>query len=587
MSKSIQWKLALIYVLLILLAMQIAGYYLLQSLEDYYLTSFSNTLSTQANLVAGFVERYLEADADKEYVHKLVTEFGRQTGFEVGVFNASGVVISGTSIETISRLAVQSQVARALAGYPAEMTRVDPRSGERYLHSVVPVGSDGRVSGAVYLVGSLEGIYGTLGDVRSILFSGTIVALLVSVFVGLALARTITSPIKEVTTKAAEMAAGRFDQRIRVRSEDEIGQLGRMFNYLTERLRQTLSDITAEKGKLEAVLKHMTDGVLAVDSAGTVVLSNRAAETLVGQEELVGTPIQEIIPEITPTLLKEAAAGGPVSRRMKVGSCSVMVHLAAMHAPDPRSAGTVLVLQDITEQERLEKMRKDFVANVSHELRTPVTSIKSYIETLLDGVAGEDPALARRFLEVVHGEVDRMARLITDLLDLSTLDHVGAARLSEIADLGDLMQEVLDKLSIHMNTKGIAVSFRRSRGVRVLGDRDRLLQVFSNVLSNAVKYTGEGGAIYISVRRERGRVVVRVKDTGIGIPKEDLPRVFERFYRVDKARSRELGGTGLGLSIAREIVISHGGDIFIDSEVGRGTEVRIELPPASSVSANS
>jgi two-component system sensor histidine kinase VicK len=234
-------------------------------------------------------------------------------------------------------------------------------------------------------------------------------------------------------------------------------------------------------------------------------------------------------------------------------------------------------LQDVTKQQRLEEMRKEFVANVSHELRTPLTTIKSYAETLLDG-AMDDSSVARQFISVINDEADRMTRLVNDLLELSRLDNKEIKWNKRPVRIDLLLREVISKMMMSARKKRLSVECEIEEKLEVFADRDKMEQVFQNVFSNAIKYTPEGGGIFVKAENIGNQVCISVKDTGIGIPKEDLPRIFERFYRVDKTRSRELGGTGLGLSIAREIVLAHDGEINILSEQGKGTEVIIKLP---------
>jgi len=588
--KSVQWRLSLIYLLMILLAMQLVGFYLLQSLERYYITGFTDTVGSQGQLLAGFMDRYLVGEAEQGFADKMLVDFGHQAGLEIAVFNTAGLMLASSgTLEAFGQKANQTDVARALAGTRSEEVRVEASTGERHLHVAVPVLSGNQVVGAVYLIGSLEEIYGTLGDVRSILFSATAVALAATAILGFGLARTITRPIKEVTSKAAMMASGDFEQAIEVRSEDEIGQLARMFNHLAFRLKETLSEISDEKAKLEAILTHMADGILALDREGRVLIANPAAARMVGvrPEKAVGKPVSEVLGGIlSEEALRETLKGSRgISQEITLRR-PVYRALRAQFAPlrneDGRLAGTVVVFQDITDQERLESLRKEFVANVSHELRTPLTTIKSYVETLLDG-AMEDRDLRSHFLEVVDEETDRMVRLVNNLLDLSTLDYEGANLEMKPFSLAGAIRDAVEALAVQSQKRRMTVSIEAPPGpLTALGDRERIQQVAMNLISNAIKFTPEEGDVKVSIHQAGDWYRVSVKDNGIGIPKEDLPRIFDRFYRVDKARSRQLGGTGLGLSIARQIVEAHGGQIEIKSEMGEGTTVTFTLRAAVS-----
>lgn len=595
--QSLQWRLVLIYLLLLLLAVEVTGGYLLQALEHYYLRGFVSAVDAQGQLVASFLERYLVPEPDREYVQRLVNQFALQSGNDIAVLGAGGELVaygSGSAVGGQPHI-LQAQVARALAGARAEAVRLNPVTEQRQLHLARPIRSGERVLGAVYIASSLESTYRVLGDLRRLLLVGTSLALAVTAGLGYLLSLSITRPIREVTSRAERMAAGDFSQRISVLSHDEIGQLGSMFNYLTSRLDRTLEEIRAEKAKLEAVLTYMAEGLLALDSEGRVVLMNPACARLLGlQEPVVGRSAGELVPgllEASPGraggastgAAAEAVAAGPVgagvppARMISREGRILHAHFAPLGL-EGGERGLLVVLRDVTEETRLQEMRRDFVANVSHELRTPLATVKGYVETLLDG-ALEDRQVCERFLHTVARETDRMTRLVQDLLLLSQLEHGQASWHMEPVDMRDPAGQALERLRPAAERKGLRLVLDAPDDLPLVeGDEAMLTQVFSNLLSNAVEFTPSGGSVTVSLRADGERLVSVVEDTGTGIPPEDLPRVFERFYRVDKGRSRELGGTGLGLSIAREIVQAHRGDISITSVPGQGTRVAFWLP---------
>ncbi len=585
MLKSIQWKMVVIYFLLILLAMEVIGVYLSQSLERYYLHSFSSSLESQAQLMAGFLERYMRQAPDGPRVDSLVQEFSRQAGLDIVIVDKMAAVI-GASTSADARKGeryIRPEITRALAGGQSKAIRTDGESGERRLHLSVPISSGGQILGAVYLTASLEKTYRTLGDIKVILLSATSLALALTSILALALARTITTPIRELTSRAARMAAGDFEERIELHSQDEIGQLGAMFNYLTERLKNTLGEMSREKSRMEAILTHMADGIVAVDSSQRVLIVNPAAARMLNTtpEKAAAAPEEFLAQTGLAQVIKQSQAGEvPSSGRLELSKPPrvIRTQLASLGNQRGDKAGVVVVLQDVTEQERLEKLRKDFVANVSHELRTPLTTMKSYLETLLDG-AVDDPGLARRFLGVALAETDRMIRLVRELLSLSRLDFQRGKAVLRAIDWCEFVRGTVDKLRVPAEKKDLSVVTRipaRCSLVRV--DPDQMEQVLQNIIGNAIEFTPAGGRVEVSVDLQDGYLRTVVSDTGIGIPREDLPRIFERFYRVDKARSRSLGGTGLGLSIAREIVEAHGGAIKIESALNRGTRVTFTVP---------
>lgn len=587
MFKSIQWKMAIIYFLLILLAMQVIGVYLLRSLEQYHLKNLSSFLSNQAQLMSSFLERYLKEPYDTEHIDELLMEFGKQMTVEIKeiyVLDPIGRIISTsrTDLSGRGRKLLSNEIAKAMAGEVGEDIREDPSADKRLKYIAFPIQSDGKVVGILYIVASLENIYNTLKDIKGILMGATVLALVITASLGFALARTITGPIQEVTSKAAELAKGDFDQIIEVKSNDEIGQLTRMFNYLTLRLKETLGEISNEKSKIEAILTYMADGVIAVNNMGEIIHINpRAMEMLGVYSDAIGHDFSEVFSEAFGGItLKELFAQDGYSHEisLELKSSVLHAHFASFRNEKGDISGIVIVIRDVTAQEKLEKMRKEFVANVSHEIKTPITTIRSYAEALMEG-ALEDETVSGKFLNVIINETDRMSRLVTDLLQLSKMDFQEKKWIKEMIRLPQVVEDVVTKLDVTIKQKKMQVNRDFCDGLlMILGDRDSIEQVILNVIGNAIKYTPESGNIEIKGFLEEDRAVLSIKDNGIGIPEEDLPRVFERFYRVDKARSRDLGGTGLGLSIAKQIIEAHAGTIEMESRYREGTVVTIKFP---------
>jgi len=584
--KSIQAKLVTIYILLILLAMEVVGFYLIQSLERYHDRKLTESLIVNAQLISDFLlVRYLPPERKLSVNDSTIQEYIKQVAPSsikyIAVMDENATVVASTDETRFSRGSriLSPEIMQASFGDQAEEIRQDPSTQKKYKYLAYPIKNDGEVVGILYLVASLEDIYETMNNIRLILLTATFLALLITGILGYALSNTITGPIREVTKRAALLAEGNFDQKIEVKSDDEIGKLTGMFNFLTSRLKATLEEISEEKEKMEAILTNMADGVIALNGRGEVIHINPAAMRMLDleRERLEGDfaeklkNILEIHPEDFPKTEKT-----PMEVLVKVKDGTLKAIFAPL-AGETKETGYILLLQDVTKQQRLEEMRKEFVANVSHELRTPLTTIKSYAETLLDG-AMEDSAVAYQFVKVINDEADRMTRLVNDLLELSRLDNKEVKWNKRPLKIDLLVGEVVSKMMMSAKKKGLSVRCEIEENLEVFADRDKMEQVFQNVLSNAIKYTSEGGRIFVKGEKAGNQVCVSVEDTGIGIPKEDLPRIFERFYRVDKTRSRELGGTGLGLSIAREIVLAHDGDIEVQSEPGKGTVVIIKLP---------
>lgn len=584
MFRTIQTKLSLVYLLLILVAMQLSGAYLLNQLEETYVSQIQDDLHQRAQLLMGQVSNYtVGGQLDKASTAVLVAGWPG----DVLVLDANGTVIGASAQkaanqELIGKKFTHDDISPALVGQ--ETRRRGQENGERMAFEALPITRADRVVGVLYLKASLEEAYSRLRDIREVFLVATLIALGFTALLGTALARTITGPVREVTRTAARIAGGDFGQFIQVRSTDEIGQLGEMFNRMTRRLQQTMDEIRGEKNKVEAILTYMADGLLALDPEGRVTKLNPAAEQmlLAAEKEVLGRLPDEVWPGVR---LGEAVAmaqreNRSVTWEIRFNQQTLMAHVTPLQGRANDAAGTVVVFHDITELERLETMRREFVADVSHELKTPLTTVKSYVETLLDGAA-ESPELRDRFLKVVQNETDRMARLVRDLLQLSQLDQGRAQWDVHPIDLSELVEDSLDRLAVPLETKRLKVSkLYEPDTPPAVGDREKLQQVLVNLLANAIEFTPPQGEITVVVKPGGAMVWVEVRDTGIGIPREDLPRIFDRFYRVDKARSRTLGGTGLGLAIARQIVELSGGTICINSEVGQGTQVIFSVPAA-------
>ncbi|HZK25540.1 MAG TPA: ATP-binding protein [Oscillospiraceae bacterium] len=590
MFKSIQWKLVLIYSLLILFAMQFFAVFLTQSLEDYYVTSFAQNLESQGSLLVNFLQRYLaedEVSTTAGDIDSLVLEYSRYAGTtDIMVLDNFGRVISATrqSNELRGQRIIQEEITQALTGTRSEATRLDPETKARMKYLALPIRVGDRNQGVVYLIGSLEPIYDTLREIQLIFLTGALLVLGVTVLLGFVLAKTITGPIQEVTSKAAQIAHGDYRQRITTHADDEIGRLGEMFNYLSRQLEATLQEISSEKGKVEAILNHMTDGIIALASDGQVLHVNPTAKRLLGLKIEAEPAMEALAQLIMPINLAELLATGQQTSQ-ELSLAPEQRHIQANYVPFQTQemepgyyTGILIVLHDVTQERELIRRQREFVANVSHELRTPLTTIKSYTEALIDG-ARLQPELCLSFLTTMEKETDRMVRLVKDLLALSQIDYRQAGWHKENHALDELIAEVIEELEVKYKAapRHILVSLP-VQPVTVYLDRDKMKQVLLNIIHNAYKYTAEGGQITITLTEQPELAEIQVIDDGIGIPAADVERVFERFYRVDKNRSREYGGTGLGLPIARELVAAHGGRISLTSELQRGTTVTIKLP---------
>jgi two-component system sensor histidine kinase VicK len=596
--QSIQAKLIIIYVLLIVIAMQLIGFYFIRTLESYFKTDFIDSHNKQAQLLAQYVEPYLSVSNEdsksgevrKTYadLNDVVNNLFAISNAEIQIIDGNGIVLS-TSMAShqaiVGQKNTQTEVNRALQGIKDNQRMFTDFDGVRKMIIAKPIGSGVKVNGVVYIIASMEELYNTMNLINRFLLTGTLIALALTALLGVMLSATITTPIKAITRQATAVAEGRFDEQVPVLGHDEIGQLGQTFNFMMGRLKEALSLNEEEKEKLASILTNMNDGLIAADDSGQVIVINRRAKQIlqVNEDTTLGKPLDEVL-DIPKDAMRQLKLGEDPTMLLHFDHdeeerLSVKLTFTGLINKGKSSAGTIAVLQDVTGQEKLEESRREFVANVSHELRTPLTTIKSYLEALEDG-AIDDPQLAEKFVSVARNETERMIRLVTDLLQLSRLDSKQAIISKEYTDVTEMLEEVADRFSFQLEQRAITITIDVASVIEhVRIDRDRIDQVLDNLVSNAIKYTPDGGNIGIRARLVEPQLLeVDVQDNGIGIPKKDLSRIFERFYRVDKARSRGMGGTGLGLSIAREIVKAHGGTIVLESELAQGTKVTFTLP---------
>ncbi|WP_027364837.1 two-component system histidine kinase PnpS [Desulfotruncus alcoholivorax] len=403
--------------------------------------------------------------------------------------------------------------------------------------------------------------------------------------VGLAwvLYRRVIRPLNEIIGVSKEIARGNLERHLEINTPDEIGDLARSINDMADRLRLTIEEITEEKNRAQAILNSMADGVIAVDREERVIMVNPAAEMMFGldQAECTGKNLMEAINnfDLDTALKRVQFCGKPHTSEVEFIS------------PEPRTfnlritplnvsnqGGAVILLRDITERKRMEQMRSEFVANVSHELRTPLTSIRGFVETLLDS-GTEDPEMTKHFLNIINTETRRLAKLVDELMYLSKIEERRGVHKWLQVEIGQLFDRVLAICGPQAEEKQIEIRANLpSRLPPLYGDPDMLAQVMINLMDNAIKYTPAGGSVTVGACLHGDEIRVDVADTGVGIPADSLPRIFERFYRVDKARSRELGGIGLGLAIVKHIVIGHGGSVEVKSNTGKGTVFSVYLP---------
>jgi two-component system phosphate regulon sensor histidine kinase PhoR len=592
LRKRIAVKLTLTLVGFVAIALLIAGFYFNRVLERLAIEGLEARLATAAELLHDETRGLLARAASPAEVQAFAAQAGRASDFRVTLITPDGRVVGDSQLMLRDLAWVENhrgraEVEAALAGRHGRDLRRSATVDTPLLYVAVPVRDDGRILGAVRTSLPLHVVTSSHAAIHRFLLLGGLVTLTVALGIGLFVAHRVTRPVIQMQSVARAMSEGDFSFRAPIRSPDEIGQLGRALNAMAASLQDRLADLQHERAKTAAILDSMIEGVVAVDGLDHLLLINERARGFLGVGRGRGDnkPFLEIIRNVDlHNLLRQARATdqgvvttreliipGLVERRLQVNA--VPLRLGA------DELGVVMVLHDLTELRRLEQVRTEFVANVSHELRTPLTAIQGYLETLLGG-ALEDRAHARRFLEIVARHTERLGRLLNDLTDLSNIELGKVSLRIEATDLGEVVDSVIGIIRPRAQSGGVALETALGPDVLpVKADRDRLAQILINLVDNAVKYTPAGGQVTVSAHAAPpGMVEITVRDTGVGIPAADLPRITERFYRVDKARSRELGGTGLGLAIVKHLVIAHGGELQIASELDKGTTVRFTLP---------
>ncbi|WP_040206719.1 cell wall metabolism sensor histidine kinase WalK [Neobacillus jeddahensis] len=591
--RSIHVKFVIIYVLLILVAMQIIGVYFVKQLEETLRSNFQTSIKQRVDLLAYNIveemqkERTPEDPTLEEDLKKILKDFDAGDISEVSVIDNRSLKILGTSNPSnqgvVGQRSTELQVKQAMVlEEDQSVIRIDQSTGHRIWVLSTPIKSGKKVIGAIFLVAKIENVFAQMKTINGIFATGTAIALSITAVLGILLAQTIARPIADMKKQALAMAKGNFSRKVKVYGYDEIGTLAVTFNNLTKKLQEAQAMTEGERRKLSSVLSYMTDGVIATDRKGRVILINEPAAAMlnVSRETVLSQPIVSLLDlDDTNTFedLLEEKDSLILDYSTKKERYILRANFSVIQKETGFVNGLIAVLHDITEQEKIDVERREFVANVSHELRTPLTTMRSYLEALADG-AWQDAEIAPNFLEVTRTETERMIRLVNDLLQLSKMDSTDYKLTIEWVNFVDFYDRIIDRFEM---TKEQNLSFKRKlpkHAIFVEIDEDKMTQVLYNIISNALKYSPEGGQVTFSIKEKDDKIIVSVSDQGVGIPKENIGKIFDRFYRVDKARTRKLGGTGLGLAIAKEMVNAHGGAIWVTSEEGKGTKISFTLP---------
>lgn len=573
--------------------MQIIGLYFTNSLEKELTQTFKNNISQYAKQIEINIEKVYDEDnsvnAQKE-VQNLLNEYANRQEIEEIRFIDKDQIIMATSKQSTRSLINQKandssiQKALSLGEINSHTVLKDYGNGKQrvWVYNLPVKTSDDGTIGNVYIEADINDVYNQLSNINQIFIVGTGISLLITVILGFFIARTITKPITDMRNQTVEMSKGNYTQRVKIYGNDEIGELALAFNNLSKRVQEAQANTESEKRRLDSVITHMSDGIIATDRRGRVRIVNDMAVTMLGmmKEEIIGHymlnmlkleedfSLDEIQENNDSFLLDINESEGIIAR----------VNFSTIVQETGFVTGYIAVLHDVTEQQQVEQERREFVANVSHELRTPLTSMNSYIEALESG-AWKDDALAPQFLSVTREETERMIRLVNDLLQLSKMDNESDQITKEIVDFNMFINKIINRHEMSAKDTTFVREIPKQTIFTEI-DPDKMTQVFDNVITNAMKYSRGDKRVEFHVKQNSlyNRMTIRVKDNGIGIPINKVDKIFDRFYRVDKARTRKMGGTGLGLAISKEIVEAHNGRIWANSVEGQGTSIFITLP---------
>ncbi len=580
MRRPLLLKLTGLVLVVTLLIMGVTTFFVTLFASNTLLNNLYADLITDAQLVSYWLECSDEWDSEE-----LISRLGGRIHRTITLFDFQGNAISDSDfpIDYLGGLEEYPEVQRALTGEIGKARRYCHITNEEMIFVALTF-----EYGVIRVATTAEEIVYSLSSLSRAAIIFTVLVSIAALGVAYLVNRNITEPLEEILEATESLQVGEFDKRVLVRSTDEIGQLGRAFNELSSTLEELFNTIHDRESKLNAVLSSMDDAVLAVDNNLRVILVNRSVAEMVNDAEysLIGKDLIDVVQsyqliEIVTEAMDQMKSMVSEIKIYPSSSRIMAVNVSPLEGEGDSPIGVVIVLRDITGLRRLENMRKEFVANVSHELRTPLTSVKGFVETILNDPSME-AGLVKRFLNIVSEETDRMITLINDLLDLSRIESGKEKPIFERVNIRQVFADTIVMLGTKIEEKQIKIE-NNLEDLFVLGDPKLLRQVTTNLIDNAIKYNQEGGNVWIDATVQEDMVEISVKDSGFGIPSDRLERIFERFYRVDKGRSRQMGGTGLGLSIIKHIIDRHNGRIYAESELGEGTTIIFTLRLAKGV----
>ncbi|MBN1269069.1 MAG: PAS domain-containing protein, partial [Kiritimatiellae bacterium] len=585
--KKLFWQLFGPFVAILLAAVAALCWYATRAMRTFYFERTAEDLGAQAR-VFGMQAETLVSQQDFATLDALCKEIGRAAGSRLTVILPAGLVVADSDEDptAMDNHADRPEVVDALRKTTGRATRYSNTLKSNMMYVAQPLQTNGQVMAVLRVARPLTVMEATLRAIVLRIAGGGVVTAIVAGLLGLYFTARVSRPLGDMTRAAEHFAHGDFGLRVPIQDTRELGALADSMNWMASQLDEKIQTVQRQKNELETVLASMAEGVIAVDGTEHVISMNRAAATLLQMDaaQAAGRSIQEAVrhSEIQDFVRRALAGAEPVESDITLHEDKdtyLQAHGTMLCDAHGQGIGALVVLHDVTRLRRLENVRRDFVANVSHELKTPITSIKGFVETLLDGAA-EDAGAARRFLEIIAKQADRLNAIVTDLLSLSRIEQEADRREIELveAPLREVIESALQACRPRAKEKEVALQLACDAGLRARLSPDLLEQAVINLVDNAVKYSEAGQPVRVEASASASEVRISVRDEGCGIAKEHLPRLFERFYRVDKARSRTLGGTGLGLSIVKHIAQAHGGSVDVESEPGKGSMFTIRLP---------
>ena len=609
---SIRVKFVIVYVLVNIISLQLIGLFFTTQLRTTNINTFEQNIMEQEKILNYHIREELDKDKSnsltesnndtkstdtKSSITKLVSEFNIQKLLLVSVIDKDSKIVASSSKngndDYLSKRSFDPQVSQVLkTGESAKKIQTNPDTNRRVWLYVSPIKKDNEVVGVVSLMADIESVYQDLVRITKIFTVGTILSILITTIIGFVASKTVTSSIEKMSAQVKTMASGNYGTVVGINTNDEIGDLAKVFNQISKRIKEEQDVTETERRKLATIIESMMDGIITTDTNGKVILINTSAgdmidapenEILIGKDALKLLNISEYesigeIIEAEDSLLVNASEDDEGLLLRAEFSKILKEENEDLSQVSTELEGYIIVLYDVTDQERQERERREFVSTVSHELRTPLTTMNSYIEALEEGVIN-DKELAPQFIDTIHKETTRMIRMVNELMQLGKMDIKEEHYDKEFIDINKLIEQITDRFELTHPEKNF-IKYIPKTPIFVEGDQDKLTQVFDNIMNNAIKYSPNGKNITVRVRQNynHNRVSISIKDEGVGIPLVHIDKIFNRFYRVDKSRQRTMGGTGLGLALAKNIVEAHRGRIWAQSREGYGSIIFVTLP---------